>query len=249
MKTGTKALNTDIVKVMQGTVDRHVGHCQTGFELDVEALKEAAGKKERTERIFVWLCRPCGTSLLREKDVFIKGTRENNAFCFYKEQTRNAIQCYVIEVNSLDGDTVRGNFYAFDYPEYYQHVKAAAVPAGGIVVNYEKGRRTLPPSAHFESYPDDDLGKFVSYKFVPESAEQLETVLINEKRIRERFKEEYQVLGYELYEYPKSPTENGRYYGKAPLLGQAETILKEAKENGLQLFIKAVCSDGKNRYL
>lgn len=249
MKTGTKALHTDILKVMQGIVNNHVEHYHSDFELDIEALKEAAWKKERTERIFVWLCRPCGTSLLREKDVFIKGTRENNAFCFYKEQTRDAIQCYVIEANSLDGDTVRGNFYAFDYPEYYQHVKAAAVPAGGIVVNYEKGRRTLPPSAHFESYPDDELGKFVSYKFVPESVEQLETVLINEKRIRERFKEEYQVLGYELYEYPKSPTENGRYYGKTLLLEQAETILKEAKENGLQLFIKAVCSDGKNRYL
>lgn len=131
MKTGTKALHTDILKVMQGIVNNHVEHYQSDFELDVEALKEAAGKKERTERIFVWLCRPCGTSLLREKDVFIKGTCENNAFCFYKEQTRNAIQCYVIEVNSLDGDTVRGNFYAFDYPEYYQHVKAA-VPAGAL---------------------------------------------------------------------------------------------------------------------
>lgn len=249
MKTGTKALHTDILKVMQGIVNNHVEHYQSDFELDIEALKEAAGKKERTERIFVWLCRPCGTFLLREKDVFIRGTRENNTFCFYKGQAGDHVLCYVVEVNSLEGNTAMGNLYAFDYLEYYQHVKAAAVPAGGIVVNYEKGRRTLPPSAHFESYPDDELGKFVSYKFVPESAEQLETVLINEKRIRERFKEEYQVLGYELYEYPKSPTENGRYYGKAPLLGQAETILKEAKENGLQLFIKAVCSDGKKRYL
>lgn len=249
MKTGTKALNTDIVKVMQGIVNSHVEHYQSDFELDIEAIKEAAIKQERTERIFVWLCRSCGTWLLREKDVFIRGTRENNTFCFYKEQTSDAIQCYVIEANSLDSDTVRGNFYAFDYPEYYQHVKAAAVPAGGIVVNYEKGRRILPPTQHFGPYPDYELGDFVSYKFVPESAEQIETVLINEKRIRERFKEEYQIIGYELYEYPKSPTENGRYYGKASLMEHAETIVRNAKESGMQLFIKAVCSDGKARYL
>ena len=249
MKTGTKALNTDIVKVMQGIVNSHVEHYQSDFELDIEALKEAAINPERTERIFVWLCRPCGTWLLREKDVFIKGTRENNTFCFYAEQTRDDVLCYVIEANSIDGDTVRGNLYAFDYKSYFKHVKTTAVQAGSVILQYEHGKRTIPPTQHFGSYPDYEMGEFVSYKFVPEFAEQLETVLINEKRIRERFKEEYQVLGYELYEYPKSPTENGRYYGKAPLLGQAETILKEAKENGLQLFIKAVCSDGKNRYL
>lgn len=249
MKTGTKALHTDILKVMQNIVSSHVEHYQSDFELDIEALKEAAGKKERTERIFVWMCRTSGTWLLREKDVFIRGTRENNTFCFYKEQTRDDVLCYVIEANPLDGDTVRGNFYALDYPEYYQHVKAAAVPARGIIADYEKGRRTLPPTARLKAGPDDELGEFVSYKFVPESAEQLETVLINEKRNRNLLKEDYQILGYELYEYPKSPTENGRYYGKTPLLEQAETILKEAKENGLQLFIKAVCSDGKERYL
>ena len=119
MKTGTKALNTDIVKVMQGIVNSHVEHYQSDFELDIEALKEAAINPERTERIFVWLCRPCGTWLLREKDVFIKGTRENNTFCFYAEQTRDDVLCYVIEANSIDGDTVRGNLYAFDYKSYF----------------------------------------------------------------------------------------------------------------------------------
>lgn len=249
MKTGTKALNTDVLKVMQNIVSSHVEHYQSDFELDIEAIKEATGKKERTERIFVWLCRPCGTWLLREKDVFIKGTREYNTFCFYAEQTRDDVLCYVIEANSLDSDTVRGNFYAFDYETYFEHVKTTAVQAESVILQYEHGKRTIPPTQHFGSYPDYELGEFVSYKFVPESAEQLEMVLINEKRIRERFKEDYQIIGYELYEYPKSPTENGRYYGKALLLEQAETIVRNAKENGLQLFIKAVCSDGKNRYL
>lgn len=123
MKTGTKTLNTDIVKVMQGIVNSHVEHYQSDFELDIEAIKEAAIKQERTERIFVWLCRSCGTWLLREKDVFIKGTRENNTFSFYAEQTRDDILCFVIEVNSLDGDTVWGNLYAFDYKTYFEHVK------------------------------------------------------------------------------------------------------------------------------
>ncbi len=247
MKTGTKILSTDILKAMQMIVENHVEHYQSDFEHDIKTLKEAAVKTERTDRIFVWLCRTCGTWLLREKDVFIRGTRENNTFCFYAEQTRDNVLCFVAEISSLEGNAVRGNLYAFDYPEYYQRVKAAAVSPGSVIVAYEKGRRILPPTAHFGAYPDYELGRFVSFRFVPESAEQLETVLINEKRIRERFKEEYQITGYELYEYPKSPTDNGRYYGKTPLYEQAVTAVREAKENGLQLFIRAVCSDGKKR--
>ena len=74
-------------------------------------------------------------------------------------------------------------------------------------------------------------------------------VLTDEKRTRNKFKEDYEVLGYELYEYPESPTETGKYFGRTPILEQAETIVRNAKTNGKQLFIKAVCSDGKQRYL
>ena len=40
MKTGTKALHTDIVKVMQGIVNSHVEHYQSDFELDITAQKQ-----------------------------------------------------------------------------------------------------------------------------------------------------------------------------------------------------------------
>lgn len=59
----------------------------------------------------------------------------------------------------------------------------------------------------------------------------------------------YTVIGYELYEFPQNPTDNGKYYGKTPIYEQAKTVVGKARENGTQLFIKAVCSDGKKRYL
>lgn len=58
--------------------------------------------------------------------------------------------------------------------------------------------------------------------------------------------ENYTILEYEIYTCPKNPTEEGVYYGKTPILEQAQSIIKNAKGN---LFIKAVCSDGKKRYL
>ena len=249
MRKGTKYMNTDILKAMQTIVDGHVKYYQSDFEHDIVTLKEAAVKAERTDRIFIWLCRPCGTWLLREKDVFIQGTHENSVFTYYAEQTRDSILAFVVEVVGADGDTVKGNIYALDYRNYYARVKDVAVPAQSISITYEHGKRIISASEHFNALPDSKLGKFVSFEFMPESPEQLEMVLMNEKRNRECFEEEYQILGYELFEYPKSPTENGKYYAKTPLLEQAETIVRNAKTSGKQLFIKAVCSDGKKRYI
>ena len=47
---------------------------------------------------------------------------------------------------------------------------------------------------------------------------------------------DYTILHYEIYEYPQCPTDNGRYYGKTPLLEQEETVIKNAKESGKMLF-------------
>lgn len=59
----------------------------------------------------------------------------------------------------------------------------------------------------------------------------------------------YTITGCEIYECPQSPTENGTYYGKTPILNQAQDIVKKAKENGKEFFVKAFCDDGVKRYL
>lgn len=61
--------------------------------------------------------------------------------------------------------------------------------------------------------------------------------------------EDYTVLFYEIYVCPECPTDDGVYYSKTPILEQAQTIVKKGKENGLNLFLKAVCSDGKKQYI
>ena len=61
--------------------------------------------------------------------------------------------------------------------------------------------------------------------------------------------EDYKILYYEIYECPQCPTDSGRYYGKTPVLEQAEIVIRNAKENGELLFMKAVCSDGQKRYM
>ena len=60
---------------------------------------------------------------------------------------------------------------------------------------------------------------------------------------------EYTILYYEIYEFPRCPADRGRYYGKTPVLEQAENVIRKAKENGKLFFMKAVCSDGQKRYM
>lgn len=54
---------------------------------------------------------------------------------------------------------------------------------------------------------------------------------------------------YEIYLCPENPTENGKYYGKTPILEQAQSVGENGKRNGLSLFIKKICSDGNRIYL
>lgn len=60
---------------------------------------------------------------------------------------------------------------------------------------------------------------------------------------------DYTILYYEIYEFPRNPTDSGKYYGKTPVLEQAENVIRKAKENGELLFMKAVCSDGQKRFM
>ena len=60
---------------------------------------------------------------------------------------------------------------------------------------------------------------------------------------------DYMILYYEINKCPQNPTDNGKYYGKTSVLEQAKTVVRKAKESGQMLFIKAVCSDGKKRYM
>lgn len=58
----------------------------------------------------------------------------------------------------------------------------------------------------------------------------------------------YTVVYYKIYKAPNTPNEKGIYYGKTPILAQAQKVVSNAAKRGEILFIKSVCSDGKERY-
>lgn len=83
---------------------------------------------------------PAVTWCLRERDTFIKDTREHNTFCFYAEQTMDNILAYAVELTGIEKGRVTGNLYELDYQKHYEHVKVS-VDHGDTKMIYENGRK------------------------------------------------------------------------------------------------------------
>lgn len=72
---------------------------------------------------------------------------------------------------------------------------------------------------------------------------------INElKPVEENLQEEYKVKFFQIFEAPKTPTENGKMIGQRGTLKDANSFGKEKVGEG-NYIIKAVCTDGKTRHI
>ena len=124
---------------------------------------------------------------MRERDTFIKDTREHNTFCFYAEQTSDKILAYAVEVASVERGKVTGNLYELDYQKHYQHVKAASLPAGDTKLIYEQGERTQEAGQRISVNADSALGKLLYFEAQPKDLAALRGVLWDEQYNRDHF--------------------------------------------------------------
>lgn len=180
--------NVDILKSLKAIMQTHTEHFQSDFDIDVETLKEAAKSQNPEDKKYLWLCRPAGTWCLRERDTFIKDTREHNTFCFYAEQTSDRILAYAVEVAGMERGKVTGDLYELDYQKHYQHVKDVSLPAGNTKLIYEHGERTQEAGQRISVNADPALGKLLHFEAQPKDPAALQTILRDEKHSREHFK-------------------------------------------------------------
>lgn len=184
-----KFWKVDILEVMGRIVDVHTVHFKSDFDIDRCILEAAAGKEERQDRIFLWMCRENGTWCLRERDIFLKDTREHNTFCFYAEQTSEPVLCYAVEVTGIVDGIVSGDIYTLDYQKHYEYMKKAAIGSWSVTLVYEHGERTQAAGKAITGYGDMELGKFVSFEYQPDSPKRLRELLWNERYRRDHFED------------------------------------------------------------
>ena len=177
--------NVDVLAALEQIMCQNTAFYQDDFESDKEMIRKAAASDKAEDKTLLWMSRPSGTYCFRERDVFLKDTRQYNTWKFYGEQTRDHVLAYAVELTGKVGGKIRGTLYELDYQQHFRHVIAEAVKADNLILHYEKGDKEQPAAQYFNGSPDPKLGAFLRYEAKPNEPENLREVLRQEQRSRE----------------------------------------------------------------
>ena len=178
--------NVDILACLDAVMKQNTGFYQSDFEIDKEIIHKAAASPDREDRTLLWLSRPSGTHCFRERDVFLKDTAPHNTWRFHKEQTRDRILAYAVELTGIENGKIKGNLYELDYSQHYERVKAKELPADRNSLIYEYGRVEQPAKQWFNGNDHPQYGKFERFETQPNAPEALRDILQEERRSREQ---------------------------------------------------------------
>ena len=180
--------DVDVLASLEAILKQNTGFYQSDFDIDKQIIAEKAASPNKEDKTLLWLSRPSGTYCFRERDVFISDTAPNNTWRFYKEQTRDHILAYAVELTGTQDGKIKGNLYELDYERHYERVKDNTLAAGTVTLMYEHGTREQPADRRFDGYPDPQLGKFERFEVQPKDPEALQFLLREEKESRDKLK-------------------------------------------------------------
>ena len=178
----------DVIASLEAIMKQNTAFYQSDFEIDKRILREAASRPAAEEKRLLWFSRPSGTCCFRERDVFLKDTRQHNTWRFYGEQTRDKILAYAVELTGKENGIIKGNLYELDYPQHFRHVKEQALPADNYTLLYEHGERVQLAGQYLDGNPDPQLGKFERFEAQPNDPEALHFLMREEKHSYDRLK-------------------------------------------------------------
>lgn len=178
--------DVDVFASLEAIMKQNTGFYQSDLDIDKKIIAEKAASPNKEDKTLLWLSRPSGTYCFRERDVFISDTAPHNTWRYYKEQTRDHILAYAVELTGMQDGKIRGNLYELDYDKHYVRVKNNTLVAGTVTLVYEHGTREQPAGQRFDGYPDPQLGKFERFEMQPKDPEALQSLLREEKDSRDQ---------------------------------------------------------------
>ena len=178
--------NVDVIAALGEIMRQNTAFYQSDFDIDKGIIQRATASDQAVDKTLLWMSRPSGTYCFRERDVFLKDTRQHNTWRFYGEQTRDKVLAYAVELTDTKDGTIRGNLYELDYQQHFRHVIDAALPVSVNRLFYEHGSRDIPAEQYFDGSPDRVLGDFLRYEFQPHDPVVLQEALQQEQRGREQ---------------------------------------------------------------
>lgn len=180
--------DVDVIASLEMIMKQNTAFYQSDFDIDRRILREAAARPAAEDKRLLWFSRPSGTCCVRERDVFLQGTRQHNTWRFYGEQTRDKILAYAVELTGTERGKIKGNLYELDYPQHFREVIGKSVAADSYTLIYEHGERSQPAGQYFDGNPDPQLGKFECFEAQPNDPEALNDLLWEQRHSREQLK-------------------------------------------------------------
>ena len=136
--------NVDVLASLQQIMQQNTAAFQNDFDIDKKILTQAAKSKNAEDKVYLWFSRPNGTHCLRERDVFLRGTREHNTFRFYHEQTKERVLAYAVVLSGMESGKVKGSIYELDYAAKAELAIQTALRTDNNRLIYEKGHGSCP---------------------------------------------------------------------------------------------------------
>lgn len=193
--------NIDVLDALGKIMELHTKHYKEDFDLDKELIAKLAVSENTEDRRLLWMSRPCGTYTLRERDVYLQDSHENNVWNFYHEQTKDPILAYALNLKGIEDGKVTGDIYPLDYAAHVERTKLLTCPIAQVTVFFEDETSTTMPYAIRRQeinalMPEHGAPKFMYY--APESERELSIILG-----RERLKREHHASPGDFKEYLK----------------------------------------------
>lgn len=174
----------ELLSFLAEIVQKHTHSYQSDFAYDRARLTNSLRQYEMENRNFYWMCRPTGTWLVKERDVFLKGTEGHIIWTHYSDTT-DPIRAYRLTVTDGEGDAVRGKAFPVKYREQAQRVRQAALPVQTVDLTFTDGRRLTLDYDDFSGHILElaaRYGTIERIRYAPESEAELTRTLMLEHR-------------------------------------------------------------------
>ncbi len=180
---------TDIIPMLQEIVAENATHYQDDLLMDAGQLSAAMLDPVPENRVFLWMCRPCGTWCFLEREVFLRDTVAHNTWT-YQEYIIQAekIKAYRITVapgQPGPGSLVPGELQPLNYREQVERVKRLALPIQQVkLVIWNTDKTLIMLFADYSAQRGDltrRFGPIDEVYYQPENEGELSALLYTER--------------------------------------------------------------------